>query len=68
MIEFISAWDAAEGASYNDQKVVRDEVADILFRLRRAMDAGLTPEEMKTVRAEKEAAEAAETILETLFK
>lgn len=67
MSEFVSAWDAAESGSYNDQRMIRDEVAAMIDRLRRAMDAGLTVEEMKVVRAEKEAAEAAQTLLETVF-
>lgn len=68
MTEFISAWDAAEAATYNDQKTVREEVDAVARRLRREMDEGLTPDDMKVARAEKEAAEAAALILETLFK
>lgn len=64
---FVSAWDAADSASYNDQKAIRDEVADMAYRLRRAMDAGLTPDEMKTAQAEKSAVDAAEELLTKLF-
>ena len=67
MTEFISAADAAASASYSDQKAIRDEVADISFRLRREMDAGLTPEDMRAHQAEKDAADAAEEILSKLF-
>ena len=67
MTEFTSAADAAESGSCSDQKTIRDEVAAIVYRLRREMDAGLTPDDMKVVSAEKAAAEAAEEILSKLF-
>lgn len=67
MSEFISAADAAQNASYADQKAVRDEVADIAFRLRRTMDAGLTPDEMKHAEAAKSAVDAATEILSKIF-
>ena len=52
MSDFISVSDAVESGSYSDQKAIRDEVADIAYRLRREMDAGLTPDDMKVVSAE----------------
>lgn len=67
MSDFVSALDAAQTASYVDQKAIRDEVADLQFRLRRAMDAGLTPDEMVKAQAAKSAADAAEEILSKLF-
>lgn len=67
MSDFISAWDAAEDASYNDQKAIREEIFEIAQRLRREMDAGVSPEDMKVLQAEKAAAEAADEILSKLF-
>lgn len=67
MTDFISAADAAANSSYNDQKTIRDEVVDIRVRIQRAMDAGLTPDEMKSAQAEKAAADAAEQILAKIF-
>ena len=67
MSDFVSALDAAQTASYVDQKAIRDEIADLQFRLRRAMDAGLTPDEMVKAQAAKSAADAAEEILSELF-
>ena len=68
MSDFISVSDAVESGSYSDQKAIRDEVADIAYRLRREMDAGLTPDVMKVVSAEKAAAEAAGEILSKIFE
>ena len=68
MSDFISVTDAAESGSYSDQKVIRDEVADIAYRLRRELDAGLPPDDMKVVSAEKAAAEAAGEILSKIFE
>ncbi|MDY6010063.1 MAG: hypothetical protein SPJ12_02810 [Duodenibacillus sp.] len=67
MSDFVSALDAAQSASYVEQKAIRDEVADLQFRLRRAMDQGLTPEDMVKAQAAKAAADAAEDILSNLF-
>ncbi len=68
MTDFISAADALENQSPADERRIRDEVAEIIFRLRRAMDAGLPPDEMKAAQGEKAAAEAAEELLSQLFK
>lgn len=43
MTEFVSAADAAESGSAFDQRAIRDEVADIIHRLRAAMDADSRP-------------------------
>ena len=67
MSDFISAQDALESGSTVDQKTIRDEVSDIVYRIRREMDAGLTPDDMKVARAEKDAADAAEEILSKIF-
>ena len=67
MSEFISVMDAMNSASYNDQKMIRDEVADIEFRLRRTMDEGLSIDEMKLAQAAKQAVDAANEILAKVF-
>lgn len=68
MSEFVSVMDAMNSTSYNDQKLIREEVAEIDFRLRRAMDAGLSVDEMKMARAAKQAVDAANEILEKVFQ
>lgn len=68
MSEFISVADVCPTGFAREQKEVRDEVAGIAFRLRREMDRGLTPDEMKVVREEAEAAQAAEEILSRIFE
>ena len=67
MSEFISVMDAMNNASYNDQKMVRDEVAEMEFRVRRAMDEGLSLEDMKLAQAVKQAVDAANEILAKVF-
>ena len=67
MSEFVSAMDAMNNASYNDQKMVRDEVAEMEFRVRRAMDEGLSLEDMKLAQAVKQAVDAANEILAKVF-
>jgi hypothetical protein len=68
MSEFVSAMDAMNSASYNDQKLIREEVAEIDFRLRRAMDEGLSIDEMKLAQAAKQAVDAANEILTKVFQ
>ena len=67
MTEFVSAADAAESGSAFDQRAIRDEGADIIHRLRTAMDAGLSPDDMRVAQAEKAAADAAEELLGKIF-
>ena len=68
MSELIPVMDAMNSASYNDQKMIRDEVADIEFRLRRTMDEGLSIDEMKLAQAAKQAVDAANEILAKVFQ
>ncbi len=63
MSEFISASDISENMPSHVIQSLREEVAQIRFRLRRHMDQGLTPDEMTVVSAEEKAVEAAEEIL-----
>jgi hypothetical protein len=47
MEEFVSVFDLTNSDDATAKKAVRDEVATIQFTVRRAMDQGLSPEEMK---------------------
>lgn len=67
MNDFIPVLDILENAPYGAQRAVRDEIVDIEVGLRRAMDRGLAPDEMKTAQAAREAAQAASAILDKLF-
>ncbi|WP_294486041.1 hypothetical protein [uncultured Mailhella sp.] len=67
MSEFVSVLDIMENAPYGAQTAVRDEVAAMDADLRRAMDKGLTPEDMKTAQAARSAVHAAADILDKLF-
>ena len=51
MSDFVSVLDIMENAPYGAQTAVRDEVAVMESDLRRTMDRGLTPEDMKTAQA-----------------
>ena len=67
MSEFISTTDAMESGSVVDQKAIREEVSAIAYRVRREMDAGLSPDDMKQAQGAKAAAEAAGEILSKIF-
>ncbi|MCF0253248.1 MAG: hypothetical protein HUK26_02800 [Duodenibacillus sp.] len=67
MNAFVSASDAAASGSYMNQRQISDEVAMIVSEIRRAMDRGLTPDEMRAASQEKAAAEAAQEILSKIF-
>lgn len=68
MTTFVPVSDAVQTASYTEQKAIGEQLAEIVQRLRRQMDAGLTPEDMKVASAQKDAAEAAQEILTKLFE
>lgn len=67
MSEFISVLDIMENAPYGAQTAVRDEVAIMESDIRRYMDQGLTPDDMKTAQAARAAAQAAASILEKIL-
>ena len=48
-------------------KSVKDELADMEAGIRRTMDKGLTPDEMKTAQAAREAVQAASSILSRIL-
>lgn len=64
----ISVLDLLDNTSYASQRAVRDEVAAMDNEIRRRMDSGLSPDDMKTAMAARGAAQAAALILEKLFK
>lgn len=67
MTDFVSVFDLLESDNEAAKKTVRDEVADIQYSIRRAMDAGLSPDEMKAAQALRDAANAASEVLSELF-
>ncbi|MGN1037808.1 MAG: hypothetical protein ACI4P0_00255 [Mailhella sp.] len=67
MNDFISVLDIMENAPYGTQKAVRDEIADMEAGIRRTMDKGLTPDEMKTAQAARDAVQAASAILSKIL-
>ena len=67
MSDFVSVLDVLDESSYDAQRAIRDEVAAMDFQLRRTMDTGLSPDDMKKTLAAREAAQAASSILEKLF-
>lgn len=67
MSEFVSVLDIMENAPYGAQTAVRDEVAAMDAELRRTMDRGLTPDDMKKAQTARAAAQAAAAILDKLF-
>ncbi len=67
MSDFVSVLDIMENAPYGAQTAVRDEVAVMESDLRRTMDRGLTPEDMKTAQAARAAVQAAAVILEKIL-
>ncbi len=67
MSEFVSVLDIMENAPYGAQTAVRDEIAAMDAELRRTMDRGLTPDDMKTAQAARAAVQAASTVLDRLF-
>ena len=67
MNDFISVLDIMENAPYGTQKAVKDEIADMEAGIRRTMDKGLTPDEMKTAQAARDAVQAASAILSKIL-
>ena len=67
MSDFVSVLDIMENAPYGAQTAMRDEIAAMDADLRRTMDRGLTPDDMKTAQAARAAVQAAAVILDKLF-
>ena len=67
MNEFVSVLDLIDNPPYGAQRAVKDEVADMLYGIRRTMDLGLSSDEMPAARAAETAASSAMTILDKLF-
>ncbi len=67
MTDMVSVLDVLENAPYGAQKAIRDEIAGMDAELRRRMDSGLSPDEMRTAQAARTAVQSAASILEKLF-
>ena len=67
MSDFVSLLDIIEKGATSELRAIKDEMAALDLALRRKMDAGLVPEEMKLATAERNAVQAASEILNRLF-
>lgn len=67
MSEFIPTNEAVESGSVYEQKSISEELAQAAQRIRRAMDAGLTTEEMQQARGAEDAVLAAQELLAKIF-
>ena len=67
MSEFVSVLDMMSDAPYGAIRETRDAVAAMDGEIRRAMDAGLAPNEMATAREVRNAVQAAAVILDKIF-
>ena len=67
MSDFVSLLDIIEKGDTAQLRAIKDEMAALDLALRRKMDAGLVPEEMKLATAERNAVQAASEILNRLF-
>ena len=67
MSESVSVFDLIENKDTCGQRALRDELAAQDLDLRKRMDAGLTPEEMASVKAARDAIQAASSILNKIF-
>ena len=59
MTDFISVLDVLENAPYGAHRQIGDELVDIESGIRKTMDQGLTPDDMKVAQAARDAAQAA---------
>lgn len=64
MSNFVSLFDVLE--NQGSLTPIKDEILTMKFNLKKEMDKGLTPEEMKLAQEEEKAILAAENILEKL--
>ena len=67
MNEVVSVFDLMESGDISGQRAVRDELAALEHELRKTMDAGLAPDDMKPVQAARDAVQAASAILNKIF-
>lgn len=66
MSDYISIFDSIESGDLQAQRAIRDEIADLQSSIRKAMDRGLTLEEVQVAEALRSAANAAEETLNEL--
>lgn len=65
---FVSAFELADDHSGSRARVVREELLGMDTSVRRAMDAGMTPDEMKVAQAARAAVQAAQQVVEALSR
>lgn len=68
MSDFVSILDIIEKGDTFQLRAIKDEMAELDLAIRRLMDIGLVPEEMKKATAERQAVQAASIILNDLSK
>ncbi|MBQ3892500.1 MAG: hypothetical protein II737_03755 [Mailhella sp.] len=67
MNETVSILDLLDGQEYGPLRGLRDDVAEMDASLRKLMDRGLTPDEMRVAQSMRAAVQSASAILEKLF-
>ncbi len=67
MNETLSILDLLESREYGPLRALRDDVAEMDASLRKLMDRGLTPDEMRAAQSMRAAVQSASAILEKLF-
>ena len=67
MNETVSILDLLDGQEYGPLRALRDDVAEMDASLRKIMDRGLTPDEMRAAQSARAAVQSASAILEKLF-
>lgn len=68
MSDFVSILDIIEKGDTFQLRAIKDEMATLDLAIRRWMNIGLVPEEMKKATAERQAVQAASIILNDLSK
>ena len=67
MNETVSILDLLDGQEYGPLRGLRDDVTEMDASLRKLMDRGLTPDEMRVAQSMRAAVQSASAILEKLF-
>lgn len=65
---FVSAFDLVYDPSGSKAKAVGEELLTMDMSVKRAMDAGMTPDEMKVAQAARAAVQAAQRVVEALSR
>ncbi len=67
MDEFVSVLELIDSDDVQAKKAIRDEVAEIQMTIRRTLDQGVSLDEARTLGQVRDAANAAEEVLEELL-